>query len=419
MLCGVNETVLDATTQGVARYEWYGFDELANNFKVIPNEINPTLKITKSGRYKVIVYAKQTNQPDEDEIEVQFFREPVASKPKDIFICDPAQNTIDLTVNSNDILTGNTSEENYLVNYYESLQQLKAENPISNPKSYQIEETQEILAVVAGEESGCASDLVRFQVAVSYVPEVLLAEETVICIDLAGNITQQSELGRDLGSNYSYISSAEGNSISTAPIFNFSQVPNFDQLKLQVTDTRSGCSVEFQTKILVYSKARTVLVKIEGSDFTGGTTVTADAENGTGENTTYEYRADTGSWQESARFNKLNPGYHTISAREINGCGITVSPKFYLVGYQRFFTPNSDGYNDTWNITGNNEIKILKLYVFDRYGKLLKEIIPGGGAWDGTYNGRNLPTNDYWFKVTYEMNGGKRGSFSANFTLKR
>jgi gliding motility-associated-like protein len=28
-----------------------------------------------------------------------------------------------------------------------------------------------------------------------------------------------------------------------------------------------------------------------------------------------------------------------------------------------------------------------KLYVFDRYGKLLKQLYPNGPGWDGTYNG--------------------------------
>jgi gliding motility-associated-like protein len=38
-----------------------------------------------------------------------------------------------------------------------------------------------------------------------------------------------------------------------------------------------------------------------------------------------------------------------------------------------------------------------KLYVFDRYGKLLKQLYPNGPGWDGTYNGQPMPADDYGF----------------------
>jgi gliding motility-associated-like protein len=40
-------------------------------------------------------------------------------------------------------------------------------------------------------------------------------------------------------------------------------------------------------------------------------------------------------------------------------------------------------------------------YVFDRYGKLLKQLYPNGPGWDGTYNGQPMPADDYWFYISY------------------
>ncbi|PAM94419.1 hypothetical protein B4N84_12820, partial [Flavobacterium sp. IR1] len=37
---------------------------------------------------------------------------------------------------------------------------------------------------------------------------------------------------------------------------------------------------------------------------------------------------------------------------------------------------------------------------FDRYGKLLKELLPNSAGWDGTCNGQNMPADDYWFAFT-------------------
>ena len=59
------------------------------------------------------------------------------------------------------------------------------------------------------------------------------------------------------------------------------------------------------------------------------------------------------------------------------------------------------------------------IYIFDRYGKLLKEIRPSGRGWDGTYNGNLMPTNDYWFTLYYrDPATGENKQLSAHFTLK-
>ena len=91
-----------------------------------------------------------------------------------------------------------------------------------------------------------------------------------------------------------------------------------------------------------------------------------------------------------------------------------------VMDYPKFFTPNGDGYNDTWNISAINGQPNAKIYIFDRYGKLLKQLSPTGAGWNGTYNGNQLPTSDYWFVVEYnEPNTGDRKEFKAHFTLKR
>lgn len=73
-----------------------------------------------------------------------------------------------------------------------------------------------------------------------------------------------------------------------------------------------------------------------------------------------------------------------------------------------------------WNIIGIYTIPNAKIYIFDRYGKLIKQLSPMGAGWDGTYNGEPLPTDDYWFTVDYnEPSNGTPKEFKAHFTLKR
>jgi gliding motility-associated-like protein len=80
--------------------------------------------------------------------------------------------------------------------------------------------------------------------------------------------------------------------------------------------------------------------------------------------------------------------------------------------YPKFFTPNGDGHNDTWNIQFSDLEKNTIVKIFDRYGKLLKELGYNSNGWDGSYTGQELPATDYWFVVTRENGKEYRGHFS-------
>jgi large repetitive protein len=89
-----------------------------------------------------------------------------------------------------------------------------------------------------------------------------------------------------------------------------------------------------------------------------------------------------------------------------------------VLDYPKFFTPNGDGYNEKWNIFGVKNQPNAKIYLYDRYGKFLKQINPETEGWDGTFNGEPLPADDYWFSVFYEENGEQK-VFKSHFSLKR
>jgi gliding motility-associated-like protein len=79
-----------------------------------------------------------------------------------------------------------------------------------------------------------------------------------------------------------------------------------------------------------------------------------------------------------------------------------------------FFTPNNDGYNDKW-IVPDRLNTIDSIYIFDRYGKLLKHIVDLSLGWDGNFNGKAMPSSDYWYSIRYKDGGVLKG----HFTLKR
>lgn len=69
-----------------------------------------------------------------------------------------------------------------------------------------------------------------------------------------------------------------------------------------------------------------------------------------------------------------------------------------------FFTPNADGINDLWEKIRDQNNTQGNVYIYDRYGKLLKQLAIGG-AWDGTFNGYEMPSADYWYRFVHSVTG--------------
>tara|TARA_R110002111_G_C6006023_1_gene373929 strand:- start:2943 stop:5108 length:2166 start_codon:yes stop_codon:yes gene_type:complete len=127
----------------------------------------------------------------------------------------------------------------------------------------------------------------------------------------------------------------------------------------------------------------------------------------------YEYSLDNITYQDSNVFSGLASGEYTVYVKDKYGCGIS-QEVIYLLNYPKFFTPNNDGTNDTWFIKNSYSEPTLNIKIFNRYGKILKSL-DANSAWDGTYNGNQMPTSDYWFVVTRAS--GK--SYTGHFSLKR
>lgn len=115
----------------------------------------------------------------------------------------------------------------------------------------------------------------------------------------------------------------------------------------------------------------------------------------------YEYAINGGDFQDEAIFPDVPPGINTVVINDKNGCGM-VEEEFLVVGFPKFFTPNGDGIHDDWQIEGIAELTNPDVFIFDRYGKFLKQIDENSAGWDGTFNGRELPSSDYWFRLDYE-----------------
>jgi len=123
------------------------------------------------------------------------------------------------------------------------------------------------------------------------------------------------------------------------------------------------------------------------------------------------------NYKPEAIFEDVTPGIHTIYIQDKKGCGISTI-EVSVIGFPKFFTPNNDGYNDTWQIKGVSDTfyPTSLIYIFDRFGKLLTQIDPKSDGWNGFFNGKMLPATDYWFSAQLIDENGtireKKGHFS-------
>ncbi len=182
-----------------------------------------------------------------------------------------------------------------------------------------------------------------------------------------------------------------------------------------ITNTQ-GCS---KTRTITVTSSNIATInRIDVLDATINNTITTHV-SGTG---IYEYalydknNSIISPYQSSNVFENVSPGIYTVYVKDIkNNCG-EISKQVAVIGFPKVFTPNNDGFNDTWQIVGVSAMFYpnTKISIYNRYGKLLKQLAPLGHGWDGLFNGQLLPSDDYWFEVKLE--DGR--IFKRHFSLK-
>lgn len=110
-----------------------------------------------------------------------------------------------------------------------------------------------------------------------------------------------------------------------------------------------------------------------------------------------------GTFQESGAFSDLSPGTYEVVVTDSFGCN-RITETVIIRGAPRYFTPNNDGFHDTWHIFDVEDYPGMEIEIFDRFGKRIAFLTDQTPGWDGTYDGRRAPTSTYWYSVSFEGN---------------
>ncbi|AXT19282.1 gliding motility-associated C-terminal domain-containing protein [Flavobacteriaceae bacterium AU392] len=337
----------------------------------------------------------------------------------------------DITRRENEILNG-LDRTDFIITYYESEADAIEgnSNNIQNITNFENTQavTQTIYVRVIPVNTPCFR-VIPLTLIVNPVPEIAIEDEYVLCLSpnntsippVLTTFLPNPPIDTQLNSaEYTFEwfrgAVADPLNIITGEIGPTFTPDAIGQYTVVATDIVSGCTIPATTNVIGSFPPESITAEVITDAFSDNDIIEVTVI-GNGE---YEFSLDGITWQSSPRFENLEFGEYMVFVRDLLNCNSLVSNTVIIVDFPRFFTPNGDGTNDTWNIRGISEIPNSDIFIYDRYGKLLKQINPNGLGWDGTFNGEELPTNDYWFTIDFnEPSDGVRKQFKAHFTLKR
>ena len=323
---------------------------------------------------------------------------PIATQPSNLVECD---NDFDGFLNfdllsQNTIILGNQDPNVIDITYHNSIDDANTNtNPLVSP--YNAFDGQTIFVRATNSITSCFSTT-QFNTIINPLPLTDI-EDQAIC-------PENFPLVVDADTGFSQDTYQWSTGVDTSEI----EITEIGSYSVTVT-TPNGCSVTSIFNVIQSEPANIEVV--ETVDFSDPNNVTVTI-SGIGD---YLYQLDDFEPQTSNLFENVGLGYHTLTIIDLNGCA-SVTKEILVIDAPKFFTPNNDGDFDTWHISGVETLPGTIVYIFDRYGKLLKQLSYNSLGWDGTFNGNKMPATDYWFTADVKR-GGIEFTVDGHFALRR
>ena len=347
-----------------------------------------------------------------DETSVQFTvdKKPIANPVVIAAECDQIidDGLIKYNFNTSNIaatLLGAQNANDFVITYF--AQDGLPLDPLPNPF---FTATQQIKAVLTNPLNPTCPAETLIQFTVNELPLIEPYDEDYFCDGSSGTKTITAGLIAGNQADYDYQWFKNGTLLPGETNYTYDVISS----GIYTTDVKNKITGCFRTrtyKVIFSEKATITNVSITDL-YNENNTVVVTAE-GAG---TYEYSIDEqqGPFQSTGVFTNITSGIHVVYVFDKNGCEIE-SREIAIVGIMPFFTPNGDSFNDYWKINGvtSKYNKKSVVYIYDRFGKLMKQILNGDDqGWDGTVLGQPVPADDYWFTLVMEDGRTLKGHFS-------
>ncbi len=400
--CDTQDVQLDATVSNALSYSWYL--DVGNGFNEIQSETSPIFQVAVSGMYRVVVEINGGSQIISD-VQVAFNDTPIVGDITDETVCldnGPFQ----LNLKDEEALSGQDGNE-VLISYHLGLDDaILGYDPIVNTQTLPTGATDIFVRATSIANPMCFDASGQFQITTIEGIDIAFPTEVFLCEDVAGiSIGPPNALG-----DYTYLWSTG----EQTPQIQVEEAGEYTVL-IRSVDSPEVCSIERRVTVIMSQTPEIIEVKVNDLQVQNQVEIVSNTDGG------FLFKLDDGPYQNESIFLNVLPGIHQITILDPKGCG-SVSDTITVVGFLPFFTPNGDGVNDLWYIHGLHELEAPMVELYDKYGKLLTVLSNNDKGWDGRYNGRELPSSDYWFKLSYLDATGERvvaRHIRNHFSLKR
>ena len=172
----------------------------------------------------------------------------------------------------------------------------------------------------------------------------------------------------------------------------------------------NGCATFVDFTIDAYEPLTLSAVKTDVNE------ITATATGGFG---SYEYFFQGISYGSDNIFITNEDALVNIRVVDAAGCVAEIEIPFDFTGMltmPNYFTPDGDNMNEEWYPRNRELFPNIEVKIYDRYGRVVA-ILDQVSKWDGTYEGKELPTGDYWYVVN--ANNKDKQQYVGHFTLYR
>ncbi len=374
LICPGDSVVLDATTRQATAYQWY------HNGNPIAGATNPVYTATSDGDFSVDVEIGVCSTSDT--ITISYYDFPQIDLGPDQTVCEGDVVVLDATPSNPDgSETYQWEKDNQVIN--------GANNP-----TLQVTETGTYVATVSN--SLCTStDTVR--VYFEPLPPLDLGPDQIYCsyetATVSSNITDADN----------YIWTVNGNPYGASqPEIQFSGTGEYD---VELTIDKGPCTVTDSLHVKILDPISIIATPI----------IYGELEvNASGGLPPYMYALNHGEYQQDNHFTDLPDGDYIVNVKDSHACeGDTLTHVTNLI-FPPYFTPNEDNVHDSWRVINAENTPTAVLRIFDRMGRMLYVFqTDAQGHWDGTYNGKPVPADDYWYELILPNGKVYRGHFSV------
>lgn len=339
---------------------------------------------------------------------LQINQNPIANVVPDIITCDDDFDGLfefDLpTLTANTIL-GAQNASDFNITYYNDSANAEAGSGVID-NNYFAFDGETIYARIEHGLTGCF-DTTEFATRINPLPVIPIADIVALCTDNLPLV-----ISADTGyPDDTYLWSTG----ETTPEILLNDISDVGDYLVTVTRPYITGDCDYPHPFSVIESEAATINFTTTVDFADPNSITVDINtNNTGN---YVFILDDGEPQTSNIFENVTYGVHTIIVRDLNGC-MDVSQDVMVIDVPKFVTPNSDGYHDTWHIVGIEQLPGTIVHIYNRHGKLIKTLPHTSIGWDGTYNGHNMPSDDYWFSADV-IQDGDAFNLRGHFALKR